>query len=236
MAKANDNIQELEKRVAKFERDVERAEAVRECINAANRYQVCHRRNMNTERTLEFALKTPGTAVEMLWGTYDEPDAVIRWSIAQGMGQLPGKLTGNRGSQHAICTPIVEVAGDCKTAKGLWLLFAYYGGAWAAGQFAMDFIKEDGKWKVWKYNTTGLIYSQFEKGWLKQNGRPKGMDDRTTAKGDIEPSRPPTWYWMWGPDQYFQNIPMVPEPYETWDDSLACIPPPGRQWKIEKFD
>jgi hypothetical protein len=117
-------------------------------------------------------------------------------------------------------------------------MFAYYGPNWAAGQFAMDFIKEDGEWKIWRYNTTGLIYSPFEKGWVVENKRPGGMDRRVVglSSGDIEPTRPPSWYWMWGPEEYFQNIPPVPEPYETWDDSLACIPVPGNKWKIEKFE
>jgi hypothetical protein len=142
-------------------------------------------------------------------------------------------------------TPIIEVAEDGKTAKGLWIMIGSEGPNWAAGQFAFDFIKEDGVWKIWKYNTTGLICSPFDKGWHVENNFPGPPDDddggMEMTEGATPPmsppvDRPPSYRWMWGPDEIFQNIPPVPLPYKTWDDSLACVPVPGRQWELEKFD
>ena len=58
---------------------------------------------------------------------------------------------------HCMTTPIIEVAKDGETAKGLWLMYGAetmkkedgkVSAYWAAGQFAMDFIKEDGEWKI----------------------------------------------------------------------------------------
>jgi hypothetical protein len=48
--------------------------------------------------------------------------------------------------------------------------------------------------------------------------------------------RPSSYPWMWGPEEYFQNIPPVPEAYETWDDDLACIPGPGKSWEVKQFE
>ena len=152
MAKiVDDDIQQLKKKMQKLNHRIECLQAGDACENLMDKYQYYHMRGMRTEETHLFALKSPGACVEMLWGIYDEPEAVIRWSIAQGMGPRVGQLLGNRGSQHAMCTPIIEVAKDGQTARGLWLFFGYYGGSWGAGQFAMDFIKEDGEWKIWKY-------------------------------------------------------------------------------------
>lgn len=53
--------------------------------------------------------------------------------------------------------PVIEVAGDGKTAKGLWYCQGAYNDVetcgpvarWTWGYFAADFVKEDGSWKLW---------------------------------------------------------------------------------------
>jgi len=240
MANADNELQELEKEMQRLELETARRQAVLACSNLMNKYQYYHMRGMRTEETLLFALKTPGACVEMLWGIYDEPEGVLRWKKMEGFGK-PRKETKGLFPFHCMTTPIIEVAADGKTAKGLWLM---YGAEtfkppqekeakanWAAGQFAMDFIKEDGEWKIWKYNTTGLIYSPFEKGWHKENSIPKMMLQELPE--ECKPDRPASYPWMWNPDEKFQNIPPVPLPYEKWDDSLACIPVPGKKWEIK---
>jgi hypothetical protein len=241
MAQREETVDRLKERVAKLEAEIERAESVRDCRNVGNKYQMYHWEKTYSEAHL-FALKTPDVRVEMLWGIYDGPGSVIKWKTGEGYGMAPipiGAIPANPhpGNHHAMGTPIIEVAKDGKTARGLWLMFAYYNVCWAAGQFAMDFIKEDGEWKVWHYNTTGLIYTPFEKGWHVANREVLERMQEMNEQRPIEerPDRPASYAWMWGPDEYFQNIPPVPEPYESWDESLACIPEPGREWEIKKF-
>jgi hypothetical protein len=144
---------------------------------------------------------------------------------------------------HGMTTPIIEVAADGKTARGLWLMIGAESGGmpgkpteanWAAGQFAMDFIKENGEWKIWRYNTVGLIFSPFDKGWHRDNPIPVMVNAATKRPPEFTPDRPPSFEYMWSPDKYIENIPPVPLPYETWDDSLACVPVPGRSWDIPK--
>jgi hypothetical protein len=234
-------LQELEKEMQQLELETARRQAVLACSNLMNKYQFYHLRGMRTEETHLFALKTPGTCVEMLWGIYDGPEGVLRWKSMEGYGK-PRKETKGLFPLYLMTTPIIEVAKDGKTAKGLWLM---YGARtfkpvqedeskinWVAGQFAMDFIQEDGEWKIWKYNTTGLIYSPFKVGWHKENKIPDEM--LKELPDQYKPDRPASYPWMWNPKEKFQNIPPVPLPYETWDDSLACVPVPGRSWDIKK--
>lgn len=62
-------------------------------------------------------------------------------------------------------TPLIEVAFDGQTAKGMWYVYGattevYSKGpkaAWNFGRCAVDFIKEDGQWKIWHYN----VYPDF---------------------------------------------------------------------------
>jgi len=237
------DVQQLKDEITQLELEAERIEAVTACANLANKYQFYHcTRSGGTEEAHLFALKSPGACVEMVWGIYDEPEGVIRWKVGEGYGKAPGPIIFV-GMGHGMTTPIIEVAEDAQTARGLWIMIGSEGSNWAAGQFAMDFIKEDGEWKIWKYNTVGLICSPFEKGWHVQNDfpgpgadikLPEGVEPPKMEMG--EPDRPPSYRWMWGPNEIFQNIPPVPLPYKTWDDSLACVPVPGRQWEIEKFD
>jgi hypothetical protein len=237
MATREETIQDLKKRLARMKHEIFRLEAGKACINAGNRYQVHHTKQATAETHL-FALKTPDSAVEMLWGIYDGPEGILRWKRREGYGQPPRILNGSPGNQHAMCTPIIEVAADGKTARALWMMFAYYGECWAGGQFAMDFIQEDGVWKVWRYNTGGLLYAPFAVGWHKENmGVITRMNEgESKLPPEERTNRPPSYKWMWTPDAIFQNIPPVPLPYETWDDSLACIPVIGREWKLEKFE
>jgi hypothetical protein len=238
-----EEIKQLKEEVAELKLEVGRAQAVNACENLMNKYQFYHMRGMRTEETLLFALNSPGACVEMLWGIYDEPEGVLRWKKMEGFGKPREK---GAFPMHGMTTPVIEVAKDGETARGLWLMIGAESGqfpgeaearaCWAAGQFAMDFIKENGEWKIWKYNTTGLIYSPFEKGWHKENAEVlEGMLAREFPE-DEQADRPASYAWMWSPKDYFQNIPPVPLAYETWDDSLACIPVPGSEWDIQKFE
>jgi hypothetical protein len=237
MARREDVLKELTDRVAKLEHEVELAEAARECRNIGNMYQTFHGKQTTSETHL-YALKTPDSRVEMLWGIYDGPNSIIKWKTLEGYGAAPKKIVNLPSSPHAQCTPIIEVAKDGRTAKGLWLMFAYYPGQWAASQLAVDFIKEDNAWKIWHYTTVGLIFSPFEKGWHRENsGVIERMQEMNKARPpELQTDRPPSYPWMWGADEYFQNIPPVPESYEVWDESLACIPGPGREHDIKEFE
>ena len=71
---------------------------------------------------------------------------------------IEGDLKGNM-NLHTLTTPVIEVADDGKTAKGLWISpgvecprVPLFGGehqaAWCWIKYGVDFAKEDGKWKV----------------------------------------------------------------------------------------
>ena len=61
-------------------------------------------------------------------------------------------------SIHPVSTPLVELAGDGKTAQGLWYTFGQEtvsrpdGTAlanWIYHRTAADFVKENGQWRIW---------------------------------------------------------------------------------------
>lgn len=66
---------------------------------------------------------------------------------------------------HTLTTPLVEIAGDGKTAQAMWYTPGYgtgrggpdapadapLKGEWMYERYAIDFIKEDGEWKIWHF-------------------------------------------------------------------------------------
>jgi hypothetical protein len=83
--------------------------------------------------------------------------------VYPGLANMDAKTAniGGEFAMHTSTTAVVEVAGDGKTAKGIWyspglgLTPHVSGSAITVGsmffweKYAADFVKEDGKWKIW---------------------------------------------------------------------------------------
>jgi hypothetical protein len=59
---------------------------------------------------------------------------------------------------HTVSTPVVEIAGDRQTAKGVYYTIGVGGkqskdgknnAGWMWEKYGVDFVREDGKWKIW---------------------------------------------------------------------------------------
>ena len=85
---------------------------------------------------------------------------------------------GNVGAMgiHPTTTPIIEVAGDGKTAKGVWIGTGFVASKdrktgkphaiWEWDRYGVNSIKEDGKWKMWHFNGMIQFASPYEKSWV----------------------------------------------------------------------
>ncbi|MDB9822230.1 nuclear transport factor 2 family protein [Deltaproteobacteria bacterium] len=81
---------------------------------------------------------------------------------------------GGEWASHLQTTPIIEVAGDGKTAKGTWYspglrMSAQVrdgkvskSGGWFWEKYAADLVKEDGEWKIWHI---AMFYENGPPGW-----------------------------------------------------------------------
>ena len=67
---------------------------------------------------------------------------------------------------HTITTPVVEIAEDRETAKGIWYTPGIVGSyaadgtnnsQWMWEKYGVDFVRENGKWKVWHMK----VYTDF---------------------------------------------------------------------------
>jgi hypothetical protein len=153
---------------------------------------------------------------------------------------------GNEYVVHMLTTPIIEIAGDGKTAKGIWYTpgiamrvvikdgKAETGGTWMFEKYAVDFAKEDGKWKIWHMQNIGdpgppgwgasaqtqardqaldQAEAQTQAGTAKQ-GQSRGGRIVTRANPNPPPPR-------WSPTTVPKLYPKFPEPYYTFSETFS---------------
>jgi hypothetical protein len=220
--KMTDNIEE---RLKEMEKKIERLEAYNEIQNLVAKYVNIHTPlSMHLSPEL-FALKQPDVSVEIaMWGKLIGADQVN--NMFKGMSERkpePGTMF-----EHQLTTPVIQVADDCKTAKGLWFSPGHETTKdedgnlqphWCYGKFGADFIKEDGKWKIWHYHWYDTFMVPYDKSWV--DAPQPGPDEVFTPPG-ITADEPPTSRSTYFTDQVRKPIPEYPEPYETWDGKSVC--------------
>lgn len=106
---------------------------------------------------------------------------------------------------RALASPIIEVAGDGQTAKGLWLVpgtqtfcSRQVGGPeahWYWCKLAMDFVLENGAWKIWHFWTVPCFSAPYDKSWVEAGpGSPAAPNPYTIHDSYPHPPRPPKPY------------------------------------------
>lgn len=162
----------------------------------------------------------------------DYNDAQTRWANEVMRKLHPDELGGKSdeeiwavGSNTVLnfTTPLIEVAFDGQTAKGMWYVWGsttevYSDGpkaAWDFGRCAVDFIKEDGVWKIWHMTMFTDIQAPIKGNWGK---------DKMYAHEGVEipePTEKSHNYTGFGEDFLSLVEPPLPEPYETFADTFS---------------
>ena len=131
-----------------------------------------------------------------------------------------------------LSTHIIEVAGDGKTAKGIWYILttdidigpsgepeAY----WYWGRMGIDFIKEDGAFKIWHMMYAEDLSGQMGYDWTKPQPD-LGKDPRFAAIAEFklpEPNVPCVVHENFHPHRQVKPIPGVPVRYNTFADTFS---------------
>ena len=120
------------------------------------------------------------------------------WAQTSGYWMGMDKIMANYGSTtnkgampdpkggfiwHTITTPVVEIAEDRKTAKGIWYTPGIVGSystdgtnntQWMWEKYGVDFVMENGKWKVWHMKVYTDFAAPFGGKIGEQGGAPGG--------------------------------------------------------------
>lgn len=218
----------LEERVAALEQEADRLRSWNAVSNLMGQYTV-NWVPRNLHRALDFyALDQPDVSVEIAdRGVFIGPEAVeLFFNKFSRMSQVEGNLL-----LHYLTSPMIVVAGDGKTAKGVWrspgieAVMPPDGGKpvplWSFGAYAVDFIRTQGVWKVWHLHWYRTIKCTYKDAWVEDlsltyTGRIPGSPENLGATTFHNPYRPDTTQ---------ESIPPCPEPYETWTDSTWMVTP-----------
>ena len=222
-----DNIEQrlakLEGIVENLQHENERLQAINEVENLMSTYEYLHTANMHQEVCKLFA-RRPDTRVYFgELGYWEGPDAPDRaWSILERMGDTTGMC-----ALHATTTPAIVVAGDCQTAKGVWVGLGFVATVrdgqpvcnWELDKYGIDFIRENGVWKIWHHHIYRFLHGlNWDDKWADQFARPEMVFpvpedipvNGPCAEGDDNPYRPDTKQRL---------VPVPPKPYQTWTDT-----------------
>mgnify|MGYP005879599903 CR=1 FL=1 len=165
-------------------------------------YQACHDRNALVAKLMQARFP------EVLGGK--SPEEIY------GVGPFKVK---------PMACPVIEVAGDGRTAKGLWYCIGQESvpgrAMWVTGKVAMDFVKEGDAWKIWHVveandlsGEAGEAYSAGEPYW------DPASDPVALAFGTPDVAvltHDPNFNW-------WDDYPAMPRPYDTFTDELSYGP------------
>jgi hypothetical protein len=218
----------LEKTIERQQREIERFQAIHEIQNLVSKYDYFHTANQHTKIAELFAKKTPGVAAHLeLWGNWEGNEGIQRMFGKGGLYDFRDHQE-KRGTLvvHTNTTPVIEVAGDGKTAKGVWISPGFatvrtpdgIKAAWGWYKYGVDFVKEDGEWKYWHFRLSPLIHAPYDKSWIEAPWSPPHLEKRPPEHKEDTPA---TEWYGWAPDVAPTNHPLPPEPYETFDEETA---------------
>lgn len=181
------------------------------------------------------------------WGYYVGMDNISAWYVVEHDAlrkeQLRGVCSVNRNVQfseenqgfgcmqfHPVSTPLVRLAGDGKTARGLWYsigqeTFRNADGSatayWVNDKIGADFILEDDGWKIWHLVVCNDLYCEAGKAFADMPVYLEPEDDWVQRQFGTPTIR------MTVHDPYFlmcDDYPAIPEPYQTFDVKNSFAP------------
>lgn len=177
---------------------------------------------------------------EAVSGYYDalEAQALAKAQVAKAvyadkLGDTPvEKLMGVGSFEVSTLTaPLIELAGDGKTAKGLWYLY----GAdvdleadgprseWVFGRIGADFIREAGGWKLWHLLIVEDVRAPFRQKWTEEYALPEA-DPRFAPIGKVgmpEPNVPCQVMEYFHKRRPLYVIPPLPVRYDSFEDTFS---------------
>ncbi len=130
-----------------------------------------------------------------------------------------------------LSSPVIEVAVDGRTAKGLWHCQGAYNDVetcgpvanWTWGYFAVDFIRTEDGWKLWHMSYTNDVDCICGQSWGKEK-QPLPDLPEFAALADFH--YPPytvekTLRELYTPARPHTDCPRIPEPYNTFAETFS---------------
>jgi hypothetical protein len=173
-------------------------------------------------------------------GYYESIDAVTAFHSELIANAFPDALAGKTTEElhgvgmldyKPVDTPVIEIAGDRETAKGIWCIRGSHAkittsgpvAYWEWGWFAVDFTREPEGWNIWHMRYLDEVLLPSGSKWY---GEPKKFDElpafaRAEDVGPVSPPKPGKLRERYSADREFTPSPRVPEPYATFGETFS---------------
>ena len=203
----------------------ERLEAAQACRNLMGRYSYLHSAFRNKE-FMELWSKRDDVSQTMPFGKFVGYEGVYQSYVGfHGDRYNPEDYEQLRGLMmiHEMCTDVIEVAADGKTARGIWISPGTETapspgkekGSWCWGKYEVEFIKEDGVWKFWHMTLYPLFLTPYNRSWGQPALKMAGNGEMPDMGPYCHPLEKP--FWEYGPDAiYPEDEPAVPQRYDSY--------------------
>lgn len=247
----------LEGRIAELEqqnKSLQRAKDVLEIQNVMSMHEYYHTASMHQEEIDNiWAQKTPGVAFEeaALIGRNEGLEAIKACYVkhfdkflkaaAEDARLIFPHLAKEKEAPygvrivHTLTTPVIEVAEDGQTAKGMWLSPGHMTlpvGArkgrgkmqafWQWDKYAVDFVKEDGKWKIWHLYVGTDFCTPYETSWVESALAPAAGPEFENSGSFPETNAPRALvYEEYSPFKVAKFAPKPPVPYKTFSETFS---------------
>lgn len=158
---------------------------------------------------------------------------ILKEHFPEQLGGLSDEEMYGRGpfKIKPISSPVIEVATDGKTAKGLWHCNGSYNDVegcgpvahWTWGYYAVDFVREDEGWKIWHMSYTNDIDCIGGQSW----GKPARALPEIDVFAPLKEFRYPeytvrmTVRVLYSPERPHTDAPAIPEAYDTFANTFS---------------
>ena len=219
-----DRIAALEESNKKLQLEVTRAQDVAAIQAVMGRYETIHN-SQDINKSWELFADMPDTYTQIAGGRKIEGyENVVKSWQSQVPGSNPGSPLNGTMLEHPLSSPIIVVADDGQTAKATWVSLGHethynaqtkkYEPEWAYGKYAVDFIKQNGEWKIWHHRWFRFFRTPFNVAWSDQ---PINKIFQMDANGN-KMLNEGVYFHPYTTDTAVESIPAAPKPYKTWTD------------------
>jgi len=158
---------------------------------------------------------------------------LLQKSLPQQLGSLSDEELYGVGPFHVhpLGSPVIEVAADNQTAKGIWHCMGAYAdvgtegpsSSWLWGYYAADFVKEQEGWRIWHLLYLRDVDHTCGESWADPEKPPEELPEFAEL-ADLQLPKPTlekTLWTLYSPRRPFTPSPRIPEPYDTFENTFS---------------